>query len=96
MAVPVGPATDGGYYLIGSRIKAPEIFPNMPWGTDKVFEMTHAQLTQRGYKYAVLPAWFDVDTPEDLHHLKHYLAQNPHSLPATRKTMASCLPIGKT
>jgi hypothetical protein len=89
----IGPALDGGYYLIGGRVTAPEAFSHIPWGTERVFELTRARLTRSGYKYAVLPAWFDIDRPEDLHYLKRYLARTPRRLPATRRVIANCLPI---
>ncbi|GAF72568.1 unnamed protein product, partial [marine sediment metagenome] len=38
--VVLGPATDGGYYLIGLRREAPELFAEMPWGTGNVLRKT--------------------------------------------------------
>jgi hypothetical protein len=86
----IGPAEDGGYYLIGSKADPPDIFSNIPWGTEKVFESTRIRLKQSGCKYAILPSWPDIDRPEDLYHLHHYLIHNPHRLPATRRVMADC------
>lgn len=90
--VVIGPAIDGGYYLIGSKVDVPEIFQDMPWGTDKVFELTRSRLKQSGYKHASISSCHDIDRPEDLYQLNHYLTHNSHQLPATREVMASCLP----
>jgi rSAM/selenodomain-associated transferase 1 len=64
--VTVGPAEDGGYYLIGLRVTAPELFTDMPWGGGTVYAETLARARARGRRVAVLPSWFDVDRPADL------------------------------
>ncbi len=87
--VVLGPAADGGYYLVGSKLIPPEIFTEIAWGTDKVYEQTCARLNHSGYKYSNISPWFDVDRPQDLSRLKQLLEQNPQILPATRKVMAS-------
>ncbi len=66
----LGPARDGGYYLIGLNRMIPELFTDMPWGTARVFETTCGRLAGLGMKPAVMPEWFDVDTVEDLESLK--------------------------
>jgi hypothetical protein len=63
----VGPALDGGYYLIGLRQDHPEIFSSIPWGTDKVLEHTLGVIQRLGLKTAMLETLTDVDRPEDLH-----------------------------
>ena len=63
----LGPALDGGYYLIGLRQDQPEIFLSIPWGTDKVMEHTLGAIQRLGLKVALLEALTDVDRPEDLH-----------------------------
>jgi uncharacterized protein len=64
--VTVGPAEDGGYYLIGLRAPAPELFIDMPWGGTSVYAETLARARAHGRRLAVLPSWFDVDRPADL------------------------------
>ena len=64
--VTVGPAEDGGYYLIGLRVAAPELFTDMPWGGGTVCAETLARARAHGRRVAVLPSWFDVDRPADL------------------------------
>lgn len=64
----IGPANDGGYYLIGfSKEKfIPEAFDNISWSTDSVFEQTVSILKRHGRKVYLLPLWHDVDTIADL------------------------------
>ncbi|MDK1022460.1 MAG: TIGR04282 family arsenosugar biosynthesis glycosyltransferase, partial [Candidatus Hydrogenedentes bacterium] len=67
----LGPATDGGYYLIGMRrtaaLKAlPEIFLNVDWGTDRVLESTRSKIAKLKLGCALLAPLDDVDRPEDL------------------------------
>ncbi|MEM9009217.1 MAG: TIGR04282 family arsenosugar biosynthesis glycosyltransferase [Cyanobacteria bacterium P01_F01_bin.86] len=64
--VVLGPAQDGGYYLVGlSRICAP-VFQGIPWGTEHVFAHTQAIATRLGLSLATLATLRDVDRPEDI------------------------------
>jgi len=63
----LGPALDGGYYLIGLQrreLAQTKIFQDIPWGTDQVFATTVARA--RATVVATLPSLFDVDTLADL------------------------------
>lgn len=64
----VGPAGDGGYYLIGFSKDGfiPEAFGNISWSTDDVYEQSVKILKRHGRKVYLLPLWYDVDTIEDL------------------------------
>jgi len=62
----LGPAKDGGYYLIGMKRLLPDVFSGMDWGTDRVFQQTQAVLRRQGLTLAQLPQLSDVDRPEDL------------------------------
>jgi rSAM/selenodomain-associated transferase 1 len=64
----VGPATDGGYYLIGCRAAAfdTSIFKDIEWGTSTVFAATMTRISAWGSTVAVLPERTDIDTEEDL------------------------------
>ncbi|MBD1839046.1 TIGR04282 family arsenosugar biosynthesis glycosyltransferase [Coleofasciculus sp. FACHB-64] len=62
----LGPAMDGGYYLIGLRRVIPELFAGINWGTSEVREKTLAIAISLGLAVAYLPPLFDVDRPEDL------------------------------
>lgn len=66
----VGPTEDGGYYLIGLRKPAPDLFRAMPWSTPAVFPETQARARRLGLTLTVLPTWFDVDRGEDLARLR--------------------------
>jgi len=65
----LGPAKDGGYYLIGMTAPHPELFADIPWSTDQVMGLTQQKAAAAGLKTALLPAWSDVDTLDDLHAL---------------------------
>ena len=65
----LGPALDGGYYLIGLTRAAPDLFTRIPWSTDRVLALTQERATTLGLNTALLPQWRDVDTIEDLHAL---------------------------
>ena len=60
-----GPATDGGYYLIGLARPTPELFQGIAWGTDQVMAQSQAILARLGIIPALLPPLADVDRPED-------------------------------
>jgi len=46
----VGPSQDGGYYLIGLSQWTPELFDDIPWGTEKVLELTLKKIHDLGLK----------------------------------------------
>ncbi len=62
----LGPAADGGYYLIGLSRLIPELFININWGTSEVFRQTQKVVSTLALKYYHLPILADVDRPEDL------------------------------
>jgi uncharacterized protein len=62
----LGPARDGGYYLIGLSRPMPELFRGIPWGTDRVLADSLAVLQRQGCKPALLNHLEDIDRPEDL------------------------------
>ena len=67
----LGPATDGGYYLIGLRASAqaqavPELFRSMPWGQETVLAITLERAASQNLSLALLEELTDVDYPEDL------------------------------
>ena len=65
-AVTIGPAEDGGYYLIGMQKPLPALFIDMPWSTENVLPTTLARLQDMGIAPHILPALSDCDRPEDL------------------------------
>jgi len=64
--VVIGPAEDGGYYLIGMRQARPGLLTDMPWSTEQVFPETMRRLGAAGIEPALLPTLADCDRPEDL------------------------------
>jgi rSAM/selenodomain-associated transferase 1 len=74
----VGPAFDGGYYLIGFRKDTflPEIFQGIHWGTNTVFAKTMEMFKRSDYRVHVLTKWWDVDGIADL---KALFERNRHT-----------------
>jgi hypothetical protein len=68
--VVLGPAKDGGYYLIGLRQPIPELFAGIAWSTSVVLQQTVTIAQQLGFAIAYLPILSDIDHPEDLHHFQ--------------------------
>ena len=68
--VVIGPAADGGYYLIGMNKFIPEIFEGINWSTSSVFDQTLAKLEECGNDYFILEQLHDVDEPEDWERVK--------------------------
>jgi len=72
--VVLGPALDGGYYLIGCGRRLPPIFDNIAWSTNRVLAETIARLSDPSWRLALLPPWYDVDTPADWALLRGHVA----------------------
>lgn len=70
----LGPTLDGGYYLIGARQSAPDVFTNIAWGTDGVLTETLNRLNEQRVSCHLLPFWYDVDRPADIDLLATHLA----------------------
>ncbi|MBD1919170.1 MULTISPECIES: TIGR04282 family arsenosugar biosynthesis glycosyltransferase [Cyanophyceae] len=64
--VAIGPATDGGYYLIGLRRLETALFKDIDWGTDRVLGQTLAIATAQGLTVELLTPLTDIDYPADL------------------------------
>ena len=62
----IGPAKDGGYYLLGLRKPYPELFLNKEWSTNIVFKQTLEDFHSCGISYFTLPSLRDVDVEADL------------------------------
>ncbi len=63
--VVLGPALDGGYWLIGLRTPQPALFSAMPWSTDRVFGETMHRARENDLRVALLRELSDVDTVAD-------------------------------
>ena len=62
----LGPARDGGYYLIGLRKLHPELFHDVPWSTAAVLTTTVEIANRLGLPVSLVPEWYDVDSIDDL------------------------------
>lgn len=72
----LGPASDGGYYLIGLKRPHRRLFTQIAWGTETVARSTCERAAEIGLAMALLPVWYDIDDIETLGWLKEELAGN--------------------
>ncbi|MBE9138085.1 TIGR04282 family arsenosugar biosynthesis glycosyltransferase [Nodosilinea sp. LEGE 07088] len=72
--VVLGPATDGGYYLIGLRRPEPTLFHAIDWGTDQVLTQTLTVAANQGLSVELLSPLTDIDRPGDLPQWEQILA----------------------
>ena len=63
--VVLGPAVDGGYWLIGLQVPCPALFDGIQWSTDNVLKKTLARSEKAGLSVHLLRELADVDTVED-------------------------------
>ncbi len=63
----LGPAEDGGYYLIGLKAAPAGLFEGIAWSTEKVLQQTLAAAEQLGLRVHLLPEWYDIDDLPALH-----------------------------
>jgi uncharacterized protein len=82
----IGPADDGGYYLIGFKKNrfAPGIFHDMVWSTSTVFRKTLDRLREASVTLHVLPEMTDIDTIDDLRTLQSRVTGSQFELSRTR------------
>jgi glycosyltransferase A (GT-A) superfamily protein (DUF2064 family) len=62
----LGPAQDGGYYLIALTRPVAELFHDIPWSGPQVLAATRDRAAKMGLRSLLLPTWRDVDTIDDL------------------------------
>ena len=62
----LGPATDGGYYLVGLNAMCLTLFERIDWSTALVCQQTLERAVEAGLQAFSLPIWHDLDTVEDL------------------------------
>ena len=84
--VVLGPAEDGGYYLIALSAGAvvPRLFEGIAWSTGSVLDETVDRCRELGIEPELLPWGCDVDTPEDLRKLAGRLVEEDLGCPRTR------------
>ncbi len=76
----LGPALDGGYYLIGLNQPQPQLFESINWGTEHVFEQTKLVARKTGLRFTELSSLSDVDYPEDILSMRDARAGFPREL----------------
>jgi glycosyltransferase A (GT-A) superfamily protein (DUF2064 family) len=82
----LGRTLDGGYYLIGMR-GFHDVLTGIPMSTASAADALVARASDRGLRIAELPPTFDIDTEEDLEHLRAALAPDGKAAPATWAAM---------
>jgi rSAM/selenodomain-associated transferase 1 len=86
----LGPASDGGYYLLGLRAAHACLFADIAWSTDQVADQTRAQARRAGLAMVELGGWYDVDDAASLRRLTGDLHRNgPAIAPATAARLAA-------
>lgn len=83
-AVCIGPASDGGYYLLGMSPFICGLFDGIVYSKPNVLSLTLVRAHESGASVTQLPVWYDIDTPEDLRRL---VSENTVLPPATMKMM---------
>ncbi len=68
----LGPAMDGGYYLIGLNRPCPALFTEISWGTGKVLAETLKKAEKQSLSVGYVDTLYDIDRPEDLRHFHNY------------------------
>jgi rSAM/selenodomain-associated transferase 1 len=88
--VVLGPAEDGGYYLIGARRVDRRWFEGVDWGTGRVLRQTLARLRRGRARVALVGQGYDLDTVDSLRRLRRALSRSAalrRRLPATRRLL---------
>lgn len=83
----VGPADDGGYYLIAPRVQEPRLFRGIDWSTPRVFEQTTRRCAELRLSVRQLSPSYDIDEPADVERLAGELAHAPDLAPRTARIL---------
>ena len=87
--VVLGPAEDGGYYLLGMQSPHAHLFEDIDWSTNRVAAQTRERARALGLELLELPAWYDVDDRDGLArlmaglHVPAAVGTKPYDAPAT-------------
>jgi rSAM/selenodomain-associated transferase 2/rSAM/selenodomain-associated transferase 1 len=88
--VAIGPASDGGYYLIGLRAASFDLFDKIPWSTPEVLTATLAAAKALDLSVSLTPTWYDVDGIDDLRRVM----RDGHGGSRTRAWIAAHAEVG--
>jgi uncharacterized protein len=101
----LGPSRDGGYYLLGLKTPHRRLFEDISWSTERVAAQTLERAHEIGLDMHLLPAWYDVDDPQDLRRLHRELTATPAAdltlarqtpyYPAATASLLRNLPLGE-
>jgi len=85
--VVIGPAVDGGYYLIGFNKHSyhSSVFDDISWGLDTVLSQTRDRIDKLHLSSHQVPVWYDIDTIEDVY---EYIKRNTHQKRTSLHTMS--------
>jgi uncharacterized protein len=93
--VALGPAEDGGYYLIAMRAPHLGLYENITWSTAVVLAETLARAAALGLRVALTPPWYDIDEIDGLRRLHAEVSAAPdHSAAHTRAFLREHYPDG--
>jgi len=92
-AVVLGPAEDGGYYLIGVTCQRAELFEDIPWGTPRVLERTREIARTLGLAVRLAPSWYDVDSVSDLGRVCRAVASREGTARHTHAWLTAVAPV---
>ncbi len=84
----LGPATDGGYYLIGLTRDPGDLFTGMSWSVATVLETTEERARRMGWDVSRTSLWYDVDNFDDLQRLRRDIGSGADA-PSTRAVLAT-------
>jgi len=92
----LGPADDGGYYLLGLKAAHAHLFEDIAWSTESVAERTALRAREIGLELVTLPTWYDVDDAASLYRLIDSLddaasTDNAALMPFAAPATAACL-----
>jgi rSAM/selenodomain-associated transferase 1 len=75
--VVLGPATDGGYWLIGLKEPTPELFTDIEWSSERVLQQTLSAIHRQGLTHQLLRTLSDVDSSDDWNTFKAVTTDRP-------------------
>ncbi len=85
----LGPADDGGFYLVALKRCWPGLFRDLPWSAGTTFAATRERLQAHGMSVRVLEPWFDVDRPADLLRLRGLIERGEVVAATTAELLAA-------
>jgi len=93
--VVLGPADDGGCYLLALDARVRDSFQDIPWGAGgRTLDVTRERAASLGLRVDQLPSWYDIDTRNDLAHLARDLGRGVVIAPETASVLAEFYALG--